>query len=151
MRFFDTQLWLWWGRHFTESTYMTVLSFNFRKNGKFCRLGCPDLYTPGATIAKFSGGTRGIFGCVRNGWSWLDALLSFTMVVSKKVYRAESGHSQREFQNSRLPICSQKIKTPQSHTVAFNLLPRTITMTSSGPSAASQKKRKLSGESLLNH
>ncbi len=34
-----------------------LLSPNLIKKGKFCRLGCPDLYTPGATIAKFNGGT----------------------------------------------------------------------------------------------
>jgi hypothetical protein len=33
---------------------------------------------------------------------------------------------------------------------AADLLPHTIIMSSSGPSAASQKKRKLSGESPLN-
>jgi hypothetical protein len=43
---------------------MTVFNRSFRKNGKFCRLGWPERYTPGATIAKFNGGTRGILNGV---------------------------------------------------------------------------------------
>jgi hypothetical protein len=82
----------------------------------------------------------------------LVAFLSFTIVllgnVQKGVYLGAVTVSERLKASSRQ--FAHKIKTPQSRPFIFILLPRTIAMNSGGPSAASQKKRKLSGESPLN-